>query len=68
MTNWRGPKRVPPVRRCVDCGDSCRGWSESSRCAACVRRRRGLGATELEPGGLAEEVRRRRLERQAETS
>lgn len=62
VTEW-SPRRRPPLRRCLDCGGDCYGWSESTRCRRCARRLAERGPLELEPGGIAEEARRLRLAR-----
>lgn len=65
MTNWRYRNRRPPLRRCLDCGGDCYGWSEHSRCDRCNRILKRRGALELEPDGVAAEARARRLARRS---
>jgi len=61
-------RRIPPWRRCLDCGCRVRGWAEhTTRCDRCQRVVKARGALGLEPGGVAEAARQARLERFAAT-
>ena len=59
-------RRLPPLRVCRDCGRRFRSWNENAAHGlACPARRDVERVDGLEVGGVAWEVRQRRLQRRA---